>query len=368
MKRKVFLGILALCVLSIVLYLALELSKDKIQNKFGNEIQYGLKSENNKFIDSIGLKQFKLKLQPKDQDHFQNLRELIYNQDFDNYQTSNTWKNATLEYDSKTTYIQIKIHGRTPANHTFKEFISYRVKSPVNINGLKEFNLIIYERIGSNSDRIQMLAKEFDLIVQQDELIQLKINDSENHLYYFETPTKNDFLKQYNLINYELKDLKSPIVTSNFNSNTIDSLLSNKDIPDKARTFYLELNQVIENENHNEIHNYFDIEYISRFQLARAYAGLTNHGFSSENLLIALDTSKMKLYPILHRDNYFGRFDKDNFNKKEDGSEIQILQLLSKNVQISNEIAKYRATNTIKSIEINSYKTEIDRFHNQLYK
>ncbi|MGB0914990.1 MAG: hypothetical protein ACPGVI_02915 [Crocinitomicaceae bacterium] len=88
MKRKVFLGILALCVLSIVIYLALELSKDKIQNKFGNEIQYGLKSENNEFIDSIGLKQLKLKLQPKDQDHFQNLRELIYNQDFDNYQTS----------------------------------------------------------------------------------------------------------------------------------------------------------------------------------------------------------------------------------------------------------------------------------------
>ncbi|MGB0914991.1 MAG: hypothetical protein ACPGVI_02920 [Crocinitomicaceae bacterium] len=213
-----------------------------------------------------------------------------------------------------------------------------------------------------------MLAKEFDLIVQQDELIQLKINDSENHLYYFETPTKNDFLNEYNLINYELKDLKSPIITSNFNSNTIDSLLSNKDISDKARTFYFELNQVIENENHNEIHNYFDIEYISRFQLARAYAGLTNHGFSSENLLFALDSSKMKLYPILHRDNYFGRFDKDNFNKKEDGSEIQILQYLSKNEQISNEIAEYRATNIIKSIEINSYKTEIDRFHNQLYK
>ena len=368
MKRKLILGSLSLVSIVFCLYLAILFSKVKIQSNYGNEVSYGFKSQNDEFIDSQYLKSFQLNLQEKDAAHFSKLKRLIKKQDFKTYQELNVWKNATITLNSKETHVQIKLHGRTPANHTFKEFISYKVKSPIAINGLKDFNLIIYERIGPCADRIMMLGDSLELISQEDELIQLQINDSENHLYYFERPTKQEFLEEHRLINYELGDLKSPITSNQFNVKTIDSLLQKEAVSDKIRLFYFELNTSIEAGNQADIHNYFDIDYISRFQLARSYAGFTNHGFTPENLLFALDTTKMKLYPILHRDNYFGDFNKRNFNRNESGQEIQILRLLSNNAKILDHTEKHKEANPTKLRLIRGSKTRIDQFHEQLYR
>lgn len=159
------------------------------------------------------------------------------------------------------------------------------------------------------------------------------------------------FLKHHNLVNFKLKDQKSPILNSFSDLDSImielDEKLEKKHIADstKIKIYYTyeRLNKCIQKSDTNKVIEYFDLEYIASFEAARMIGGFVNHGFTPENLLFALDTNTYKFYPILHRDHYCSTLDISHHNqwkpyyyKGIDTVHFKLLELLFNNKSIQN--------------------------------
>jgi hypothetical protein len=373
-KLYLLLSLIGIVCLSLLYYL-IQTSSRKIDAKYGNQINYGFKTINKDFIEKLNLETIHLHFSQETKIHFDSLYALVNEGNHELYQERNNWKIATLTYQNRVVQLKVKLHGRTPVNHEFNEFRSYAIKSRIPINNQRRFNLIIYERIGPSADRISSLAKEFDLVAQPNELIQLKINQSEKHLYYFETPIKNEFLSTLGWYNLELGDLKSPILNNTTTLSELNLLTKDKisqDVKlkkDQSRIVntYKSFNSLIARQKSDSIHVYFDLDYIARFQVARATAGLTNHGFSPENLVFALDTNALLFYPILHRDNYFGTLSPRKFNQYEDGESLRLLELITQNPTISNRTTHYIKTHRNRINNFSEITRKTDSIHDQIY-
>ena len=178
------------------------------------------------------------------------------------------------------------------------------------------------------------------------------------------------------MMNCEIDDLKSPLLHTQIsldelNRITESHILKTEKNPKNARTIiglYKKLNTAIAAENSDSIHFFFEPNYIARFQCAREVAGLTNHGFSPENLCLALDTSTMLFFPILHRDNYFGKYNPKHFNHYESGETIQLFELISKNNEISKGTNLFKQKFKTKLNGFSEKQTKIDSIHNQIYR
>lgn len=374
-RTKILLGVGGIVILSMLIYI-LFLSSNKIEAKYGNQLNYAFKTPNSSYINTLNLESFELEFSRETQQHFDSLNTIIKDQSYVEYQSKNNWRAATFKWEGKTIQVKVRLHGRTPIGHEYNGFKSFAVKSSIPIKNQKRFNLIIYERIGPSADRINLLGKEFNLISQPNTLIQLQINSSDKHLYYFETPLKTAYLSQFGMMNFEIEDLKSPILhpqisISELNRITELHLLKTEESTENARkifNLYRKLNTAIASRNSDSIHHFFEPNYIARFQCAREVAGLTNHGFSPENLCLALDTSTMLFFPILHRDNYFGKYDSERFNHYESGESILLFELFSENREIGLGTKLFKQQFKSKFDGFDEKQMEIDSFHNQIYR
>ena len=376
MKRtNILLGIGCILLLTI-LYFILFSSSNNIEAKYGNQLNYAFKTPNTPFIKSLNLESFELEFNEASQLHFDSLSILIKDLSYPEYQSKNNWQTAIFKWDGKTIQVKVRLHGRTPIGHDHNGFKSFAIKSSIPIKGQKRFNLIIYERIGVSADRINLLGREFNLITQPNTLIELKVNNYDTHLYYFETPLKNEYLSQFGMINFEIDDLRSPILHPQISLEQLNRiteshiLKSEKDI-ENAKTIiglYTKLNNAIAAKNSDTIHNFFEPNYIARFQCAREVAGLTNHGFSPENFCLAVDTSTMLFFPILHRDNYFGEYDLKRFNKYESGETIELLELISKNNEIKKGTNSFKHKHRSKIDGFGIKQVKSDSIHNKIYR
>ena len=142
----------------------------------------------------------KLVLSRKDVAHF---TELYRKYEIDGegvrgyYGRNNQWKKAELFYKGIKYKIKIKSHGKNPTSHRVGKYISFGIKLRGNhqINNANRFNLLIHERIPSRYSLTKDLASRFDLLIQKQELVNLKINDWEEKLYYFEHRLNSSFME-----------------------------------------------------------------------------------------------------------------------------------------------------------------------------
>jgi len=234
-------------------------------------------------------------------------------------------------------------------------------------------------KVDLNRDTASVFAQEFEKMdaTRLEPIFDdySKINQSEKHLYYFETPIKNEFLSTLGWYNLELGDLKSPILNNTTTLSELNLLTKDKisqDVKlkkDQSRIVntYKSFNSLIARQKSDSIHVYFDLDYIARFQVARATAGLTNHGFSPENLVFALDTNALLFYPILHRDNYFGTLSPRKFNQYEDGESLRLLELITQNPTISNRTTHYIKTHRNRINNFSEITRKTDSIHDQIY-
>jgi len=243
------------------------------------------------------------------------------------YGQNNQWKKAELFYKGIKYKIKIKSHGRNPTSHRVGKYISFGIKLRGNhqINNANRFNLLIHERIPSRYSLTKDLASRFDLLIQKQELVNLKINDWEEKLYYFEHRLNSSFMEsqgnsslklfKYDVSELEIED-KSLILAENRHINDFDPLLYSQMFKEsmEAEGFigkngegilerYLALNQAIVNNKSQEIHSFFDEDYITSFNAVRLILGYTGHGSVRGNLYIFFNMANGKFYPILTRDH-----------------------------------------------------------------
>ena len=140
----------------------------------------------------------KLVLSRKDVAHFTELyRRYEIEGGLGYYSQNNQWKKAELFYKGIKYKIKIKAHGKNPTSHRVGKYISFGIKLRGNhqINNANRFNLLIHERIDPRYSLTKDLASRFDLLIQKQELVNLKINDWEEKLYYFEHRLNSSFME-----------------------------------------------------------------------------------------------------------------------------------------------------------------------------
>ena len=269
----------------------------------------------------------KLVLSRKDIAHFAELYrryetkggQIYYNQ-------NNQWKKAELLYKGTRYKIKIKAHGKTPSGHRAGKHISFSIKLRGNhqINNANRFNLLIHERIDPRYSLTMDLASRFDLLIQKQELVNLKINDWEEKFYFFEHRLNSTFmeiqgnssLKLFSHDVSEQKEDKSLILAEKKDVKDFDPLFYSQMFREslEAEGFlgkngeeilerYLALNQAIVNKKSQEIHSFFDEDYITSFNAVRLILGYVGHGSFQDNLYLFFNMANGKFYPVLTRDH-----------------------------------------------------------------
>ena len=167
-------------------------------------------------------------------------------------------------------------------------------------------------------------ASRFGLLIQKQELVNVKINDWEEKLYYFEHRLNSSFmetqgnssLKLFKSDLSEYEEDKSLILAQKNHISDFEPLLFSQRFKEsiEAEGFfgkngeellerYLALNQAIVNNKSQEIHTFFDEDYITSFNAVRLILGYNGHGSVRGNLYVFYNMANGKFYPVLTRDN-----------------------------------------------------------------
>lgn len=368
-------------------FLGLLLSSKDLQIYFTQP----LRIENLKVVNSLNINEMKLQIPDKVQQKF----DLIYSK-YDNEYSSkeyksfvkylnknNAWEKVKLTHLNKTYDVLVKLHGKTPSQHFENDYYSLGIKMLGNdkINGVSRFNLIVYWRIKYKSEVIKLLAKKMHLNYKENILTKIKINDKREKLYYFEFRTNKEYFKKINkndLISlkgkndhsliYCIGDIESYKLRLKKAIKKIDANDSTKNI---IYNEYLSLSKAIYSEDLKKILTHFDVDYLSKVQAFRYLYADNGHGFYGGNLLMAFNTSNLKFYPIVHRDNST-KFKTKEINGQFNGTDLignagALFNTLSKSERLAERTKNY-LTKLLYSRSINEYSMDsIIKNHNTYY-
>lgn len=352
-----------------------------------------LRTENLKTINALNLIEFKLQISNEIQENF----DFIYSKYSENHQSKkyydfikllnekNKWKKAKLKFNNKTYNISIKLHGKTPTGHVENGHYSLGIKvhEKEKIFGVSRFNLIVYRRIRHNGDIVKYLANKTSIYSKENLLVNLKINDKPEKLYYFEFRTNSEYFKSTNKKNFialkykndksliyiegdikaQEENLRKAIKKTNYNDSLKRIIYSN----------YKTLNRAIYEKDLETVLSYFDINYIAKIQAFRYLSADDGHGFSNENLLVVFDISNLKFYPLVHRDNTpYLPHKIPEFDGSYSGSDITgisgpLFNVFSKSTLLAKK-TKSCLTKLLQSESVNSLAIDsIIRAHNSYY-
>ena len=308
-----------------------------------------------------------------------------YNVFLENLNENNKWEKAKLISQNKTYDVSIKLHGKSPTQHVEGSHYSLGVKVLNNqkINGVSRFNLIVYWRIRNKSDIINYLANTMGLFHIDNELVTVKINEKRKKLYYFEYRKNREYFTLKNKSNLILLKFKSDhsLIYTGGNikmwEKKLQKAIKKIDIEDSLKTKiykkYLQLNRAIFEGDLVKVLSHFDLDYLAKIQAFR-YLFLDNgHGFGFENLLIAIDTSNLKFYPFVHRDNSpYEANSIPDIDGQFNGSDLifdslPLLNIISKSKTLSIKTKEY-LTQFLNSGKIDTERIRsIVQMHNSYY-
>lgn len=269
-------------------------------------------------------------------DHFRWLVEKNESGDKEFYFRNNTWKKAEVIFQGKTYKAKIKLHGSAAFIHRDGDYRSLNIKlsGGHNILGEKRFHLIVFRRINRHfsGKSTGLLTKHLNVLDQHVRLMRVKLNYLPEALFYFESrmdkryvealgnPTfihlgssvdKSSLLSMAS-ISQTGRDRQSVEIKHNIERLLNDARinLQKYNLPDKFNAQilkrYLRLNTALADMDIDAAEEFFDINYIARFEAIRMILGLTGHGFVDVNQLVFYDISSGKFYPSFHRDCYSG--------------------------------------------------------------
>ena len=264
--------------------------------------------------------------------HFERIyaRLVSANPDPQFYRDHNRWRRAQLRYDGAVYNVRVKSHGRRPTGHWVERdgqrFISLSVRMAPGdrVAGLNRFKLIVRENLSNAQPLVMRMAREAHVLVQDHRLVRVQINDSREKLFYFSNLLDDEYTAaagqaSLRTVSYDYPEGggtdKALVYTdsSQYRGNTDDfpeyfrRALTQMGVPrnewEPLLHRYSEFNTAISGIGVADPAEFFDLEYLGRYETVRYVLGLAGHGFVQGNLRVFLNTANGKFYPALGRDN-----------------------------------------------------------------
>ena len=252
------------------------------------------------------------------------------NPDYQFYRDHNRWRRAQLRYDGTIYNVQVKSHGREPNFHWVERdgqrFISLNIRMAPGdrVAGLNRFKLIVRENLRETQPLVIRMAREAHVLVQDHRLVRVQINDLREKLFYFSNLLDEEYAEWAGQASLR-------IVTYDYDGGQSDkSLVFNDSVQYMDTTFdfeehfrraltqmgvlrddwdpllrrYSAFNTAIRGDSVAVPAEFFDLEYLGRYEAIRYVLGLDVHGLLRSNLRVFLNTANGKFYPALSRDDY----------------------------------------------------------------
>ena len=279
-----------------------------------------------------GLPLIGLTLSGNDIAHFERIYDRIDvdNRDLQFYQENNRWRRAQLGYDGMVYTVRVKSHGRDPDGHSVERdghrFISLSIKMAPGerVAGLNRFKLIVGKNLVETQQLVMTAAREAHVLLQDHRLVRVQINDWREHLFYFSNLLDDEYAEaagqaSLRTVTYDYPEdggTDKALVYSDsphYRGNTYDfpghftRTLTQMEVPrtdwEPLLRRYSEFNTAISGDGAADPTDFFDLDYLGRFEAVRYVLGLVGHGFVLGNLRVFLNTANGKFYPALGRDN-----------------------------------------------------------------
>ena len=264
--------------------------------------------------------------------HFERIyaRLVSDNPDPQFYRDHNGWRRAQLRYDGAVYNVRVKSHGREPHGHWVERdgqrFISLSVRMAPGdrVEGLNRFKLIVRENLIEAQPLVMRMAREAHVLVQDHRLVRVRINNRREKLFYFSNLLDDEYAEaagqaSLRTVSYDYPEdggTDKALVYSDspqYRGNTYDfpehftRALTQMGAPrnewEPLLRRYSEFNTVISGFGAADPADFFDLEYLERYEALRYVLGLEGHGFIQGNLRVFLNTANGKFYPALGRDN-----------------------------------------------------------------
>ena len=289
-------------------------------------------AEHARFDDAAGqssLPLIALILSGKDIAHFDRIYTPVRLRDFRFYREDNRWRRAQLRYDGAVYNVRVKSHGREPHDHWVERdgqhFISLNIRMAPGdrVEGLNRFKLIVEENLYERQQLVMKAARDAQLLVQDHRPVLVQINDWSEKLYYISNVLDDEYAEAtgqaaLRTVTYDYPEGggtdKALVYTDSlqYRGTTFDfparfrRALTQLGAPrtdwDPLLRRYSAFNTAISGHGADAA-DFFDPEYMGRYEAIRYLLGLAGHGFILGNLRVFLNTANGKFYPAFNRDN-----------------------------------------------------------------
>ena len=264
--------------------------------------------------------------------HFERIYTRIVSDNSDHrfYRENNRWRRAQLRYDGVVYNVRVKSHGRMPDYHWVERdgyrFISLNIRMAPGdrVAGLNRFKLIVRENLRETQPLVIRMAREAHVLVQDHRLVRVQINNWREKLFYFSNLLDDEYAESagqasLRIVTYDYDDGrsdKSLVFTDSpqYIDTTFDfeehfrRALTQMGVPrtdwEPLLRRYSAFNTAIRGDSAADPAEFFDLEYLGRYETIRYVLGLDIHGFVLNNFRVFLNTANGKFYPALSRDDY----------------------------------------------------------------
>ena len=279
-----------------------------------------------------GLPLIGLTLSGNDVAHFERIYDRLSgdNREPRFYREHNRWRRAQLRYDGRVYTVRMKSHGRDPDGHSVERdghrFISLSIKMAPGdrVAGLNRFKLIVGENLLESQQLVMTAAREAHVLLQDHRLVRVQINDWPEQLFHFTNLLDDEYAEaagqaSLRTVTYDYPDdarTDKALVYSDsaqYRGTAYDfpeyfrRALTQMEIPrndwEPLLRRYSEFNTALSGFGAADPADFFDLEYLGRYETIRYVLGLWGHGFIQGNLRVFLNTANGKFYPALGRDN-----------------------------------------------------------------
>ena len=247
------------------------------------------------------------------------------------YRENNRWRRAQLRYDGAVYTVRVKSHGRDPDGHSVERdghrFISLSIKMAPGerVAGLNRFKLIVGENLTETQQLVMTAAREAHVLLQDHRLVRVQINDWPEQLFHFTNLLDDEYTEaagqaSLRTVTYDYPDDaqtdKALVYTDSphYRFNTFDfsehfrRALTQLEVPrndwEPLLRRYTAFNIAISGLGAADPADFFDLEYLGRYEAIRYVLGLDGHASMLGNLRVFLNTANGKFYPALGRDDF----------------------------------------------------------------
>ena len=180
------------------------------------------------------------------------------------------------------------------------------------------------ENLRETQQLVMTSARKAHVLVQDHRLVRVQINDWREQLYFLSNLLDDEYTEtagqsSLRIVTYDYPDDsvadKALVYTdsSHYRDNTFDfpehfrrAMAQLETPPDDWEPLlrrYSDFNTAIRGDSAADPADFFDIDYLARYEAIRYVLGLNGHGFILNNLRVFLNTANGKFYPALGRDD-----------------------------------------------------------------